>query len=124
MWLKRFLKILRKSIDKKALRQGRHFLLLFPLPKIMLFNEKSLRKTRFLSNLCVIFGVTLGLVKLHLDGLIYIVDSLHILGFSAIWAKILHFWTCGLNCTALLNSSYLLIQLSVEEFFIQITPFL
>jgi len=38
----------------------------------MLFNEKSLRKTQFLLNLCVVFGVTLGLFKLYFDGFIYL----------------------------------------------------
>ena len=39
------LKIFWKSIDKKALRQGRHLMLLFPPPKIVLSKEETSRKT-------------------------------------------------------------------------------
>ncbi len=40
------LKIFWKSVGKKALRQGRHLMLLFPLPKIMLSKEETSRKIR------------------------------------------------------------------------------
>ncbi len=42
----KFFKIFRKSVDKKALRQGRHLMLLFPPPWIMLSKEETSRKIR------------------------------------------------------------------------------
>jgi len=46
----KFFKIFRKSVDKKALRQGRHLMLLFPPPKIMLSKEEKSRKIQILLN--------------------------------------------------------------------------
>ena len=65
------LKIFRKSIDKKALRQGRHLMLLFPPPKIMLSKEETSRKIHFLPKFLhyfhcyVMFKLSFALLDLY-----------------------------------------------------------
>ena len=90
------LKIFRKSIDKKALRQGRHLMLLFPSPKIMLSKEETSRKIQILLNFCISFGVTLYLVKLRYNESICVFDFMHISWFYKVLAQI-YFRTSCLN---------------------------
>jgi hypothetical protein len=87
------LKIFWKSIDKKTLRQGRHLMLLFPPPKIMLSKEETFRKTQILLKFCITFGVTLYLVKLRY---IYVFDFMHISWSYKVLAQI-YFRTSCLN---------------------------
>jgi len=90
------LKIFRKSVDKKALRQGRHLMLLFPPPKIMLSIEETSRETQILLKFCITFGVTLYLVKLRYNESIYVFDFMHISWFHKVLAQI-YFRTSCLN---------------------------
>ncbi len=88
------LKIFRKSVDKKALRQGRHLMLLFPPPKIMLSKEETSREIQILLRFCLTFGVTLYLVKLWYDKSIYVFDFLYISWFYKVLAKIYFRMSC------------------------------
>ena len=82
------LKIFRKSVDKKALRQGRHLMLLFPLPKIMLSKEETSRKIQILLNFYIIFGGSLYLIKFWYDKFIHVFSVLRSSQFYASLAKI------------------------------------
>jgi hypothetical protein len=81
------LKIFRKSIDKKALRQGRHLMLLFPSPKIMPSKEETSRKIQILLKFCITFVLRYILVKFRYDKLIYVFSFLRSSQFYASLAK-------------------------------------
>ena len=81
------LKIFWKSIDKKALRQGRHLMLLFPPPKIMLSKEETSREIQILLNFYIIFGVPLYLIKFWYDKFIHVFSVLRSSQFYASLAK-------------------------------------
>jgi hypothetical protein len=102
------LKILRKRIDKKALRQGRHYSLLFPSPKIMLLKNKCLGKSIFCLNFALFLVLRKLLVKFRYDKFIYIFDFLHIPRFYKGLAKI-YFRTCCLMCTTFLILLFVLV---------------
>ncbi len=72
------LKIFRKSVDKKALGQGRRLMLLFPPPKIMLSREETSRKIHILPKFFITFVVTLFLIKFRYDKFVCVFDFLHI----------------------------------------------
>jgi hypothetical protein len=82
------LKIFWKSIDKKALRPGRHLMLLFPPPKIMLFREKTSRKFHFLLKFCIVFFLRYVLVNVQYDKLGFVFSVLRVSPFYAVLTKI------------------------------------
>jgi hypothetical protein len=57
MLLQKCLKILWKTIDKKAFMQGRDFQLPFLTAEIMLFNEKLLRKIAYYAEFFALFSL-------------------------------------------------------------------
>ena len=65
---------LSEKCRKKALQQGRHLILLFPLPKIMLSKEETSEKSEILLKYCTSFCVILYLVKFRCDKFLCAID--------------------------------------------------